>query len=69
MMSEPLAMSSALGGACEAFACDVSDSEAVAGTVDSALRRFNRISVLVNNVGVVAPLAGKHTKRSSQELG
>lgn len=41
-----------LGGECELFRADVSDSEAVGETVSAAEKRFGKIDVLVNNAGI-----------------
>lgn len=38
----------------EAFVCDVSDEQAVAGLARAVNRRFGRVDVLVNNAGVFA---------------
>jgi NAD(P)-dependent dehydrogenase (short-subunit alcohol dehydrogenase family) len=40
------------GGACEAAAADVTRSESVRDAVDACLRRFGRIDILHNNVGM-----------------
>jgi NAD(P)-dependent dehydrogenase (short-subunit alcohol dehydrogenase family) len=46
-----------LGGAPHAFKADVSDSLACRTAVESTLDHFGRIDALVNNAGVVQPLA------------
>lgn len=40
------------GGAADAFEVDVTDSDAIAKTVNHALGRFGRIDILINNAGV-----------------
>ena len=42
----------ASGAAAAAFSCDVGEPGSVAAAVDGAVRRFGRLDVLVNNVGV-----------------
>ncbi len=42
----------AAGGSAEARACDVSDSEAYAGLVDSVYDQHKRLDILVNNAGI-----------------
>ena len=44
-----------IGGAIEPFACDVTDSAAVAAMMQACQDRFGRIDILVNNVGGSAP--------------
>jgi 3-oxoacyl-[acyl-carrier protein] reductase len=48
----------AKGGRAEGAALDVSDYAAVARVVAEAARRFGPIDVLVNNAGVIEPVAG-----------
>ena len=43
------------GGICEVQACDMTNSAAVAATIDDCLAKFGRIDILVNNVGGSAP--------------
>jgi len=45
------------GGTAMAIACDVSDSAGVQQLVDAARRRFGRIDGLINNAGVIEPIA------------
>jgi 3-oxoacyl-[acyl-carrier protein] reductase len=46
------------GGKAAAVACDVSDWNAVRRLADEAQQRFGKIDVLVNNAGVIEPIAG-----------
>jgi len=48
----------AKGGEAEAVACDVSDAGAVAQLIAAARRRFGPIDTLINNAGVIEPIAG-----------
>ena len=43
------------GGTAETFVADVSEADQVRAMVDACLDRFDRIDVLHNNVGIVAP--------------
>lgn len=43
------------GGACRAHACDMTDSDAVKTAVETCLKHYGRIDILVNNVGGSAP--------------
>lgn len=45
------------GGDAIAHGCDVSDAAAVQAAVDAALQAWGRIDVLVNNAGVIDPVA------------
>ena len=45
------------GGSAHAVACDVSDYETVLASVEKALSLVEKIDVLVNNAGVIDPLA------------
>ena len=47
----------AAGGQAEAMACDVSSYAAVEALVAAAEKAFGRVDVLVNNAGVVEPIA------------
>ena len=47
----------ALGGHAMALPCDVADASAVAGAVDAVMARWGRVDVLINNAGVIAPIA------------
>lgn len=40
------------GGTAEAFACDVSDRDAVERVVDAVVEKWQRVDILVNNAGV-----------------
>jgi 3-oxoacyl-[acyl-carrier protein] reductase len=40
------------GGAAEAFACDVTKSESVTGTVEGIIEKWTRLDILVNNAGI-----------------
>lgn len=46
-----------LGGRCHTLAADVSDPDACARAVNETMDRFGRIDGLVNNAGVLEPLA------------
>lgn len=45
------------GGCATGCACDVSDYDAVARLVAETIERFGRVDVLVNNAGVIEPIA------------
>jgi NAD(P)-dependent dehydrogenase (short-subunit alcohol dehydrogenase family) len=45
------------GGNATAFACDVSDYARVAALAETAVHRFGRIDALINNAGVIEPIA------------
>ncbi len=45
------------GGAASAHACDVSDYDAVAALVAATKDRFGKLDALVNNAGVIEPIA------------
>lgn len=47
----------ASGGRASATACDVSDYAAVEGVVSEAEGRFGRVDALINNAGVIEPIA------------
>ncbi len=47
----------AMGGEAEAVACDVSDGAAVKQLIADARRRFGPIDALINNAGVIEPIA------------
>ncbi|MDP3159099.1 MAG: SDR family oxidoreductase [Reyranella sp.] len=47
----------ASGGRAEALACDVADYGAVAGAVAATRERLGGLDMLVNNAGVIAPIA------------
>lgn len=42
---------------CQMMACDISDSEAVASTIDAIFSASHRVDLLVNNVGISGPTA------------
>src|ERR1700761_4037722 len=46
-----------IGPSASAHACDVSDYDAVAALVAETRSRFGRLDVLVNNAGVIEPIA------------
>ncbi len=50
-LAETLSLISKAGGTAEPHLCDVTDGKAVAGMVEACLHAFQRIDVLVNNVG------------------
>ena len=54
-VAETLACVRDIGGAIEAYACNVVDSTAVAGMMKVCHDRWGRIDILVNNVGGSAP--------------
>lgn len=43
------------GGVCEAAACDMTDTAAVAACVEDCVAKLGRIDILINNVGGSAP--------------
>lgn len=45
------------GGRCLAMTCDVKDGDAVQNVVDQTVEKFGKITDLVNNAGVIQPLA------------
>ncbi len=45
------------GGAATAMACDVADPDAVKALMDLAITRTGRLDVLVNNAGLIDPIA------------
>jgi hypothetical protein len=47
----------AAGGPAAAVACDVTDLAAVQAAVAETLRRFGRLDVLMNNAGIIEPIA------------
>ncbi|WP_428483752.1 SDR family oxidoreductase [Rhodopila sp.] len=51
------AVARSIGEAASAQACDVSDYLAVAALVDATRSRFGRLDALINNAGVVEPIA------------
>jgi NAD(P)-dependent dehydrogenase (short-subunit alcohol dehydrogenase family) len=51
----------AAGGRAAAALCDVSDHAAVAGLVSATLARFGRLDALINNAGVIEPIASLAT--------
>ena len=54
-MDETLALVHAAGGDITPYACDVTDSKAIAGLVAACQAKYGAIDVLVNNVGGPAP--------------
>src|SRR4051812_13210076 len=46
-----------IGPAASAHACDVSDYAAVADLVAATKSRFSRLDALINNAGVIEPIA------------
>jgi 3-oxoacyl-[acyl-carrier protein] reductase len=55
VLAEDVARS--IGPAASAHPCDVSDYEAVAALVAATKARFGRLDVLINNAGVIEPIA------------
>ena len=54
-MGETLALIHAAGGQVTPYACDVTDSTAIAALVAACMAQYGGIDILVNNVGAVAP--------------
>lgn len=54
-LAETLDRVRAIGGAIEAYECDVTDSRAVSGMVDACRNAWKHVDILVNNVGGSAP--------------
>lgn len=48
------AQATKLGGACQAFACDVADPASVRQAVEAVIAEYGRIDILVNSAGIVA---------------
>jgi len=46
-----------IGPGAMALGCDVADFAAVSGAVEAVVARFGRVDVLVNNAGVIEPIA------------
>jgi NADP-dependent 3-hydroxy acid dehydrogenase YdfG len=51
------ALATKLGGNAMALPCDVADAVSVGGAVDAVMARWGRVDVLINNAGVIAPIA------------
>lgn len=49
---EVAAQIKAEGGECETYQCDVSDGEAVRAMIDSVVKRYGALNILVNNAGI-----------------
>ena len=54
-VDETRATITAAGGFAESFRCDVTDDSSVRSTVIAIVKRFGRIDVLFNNVGIAGP--------------
>jgi NAD(P)-dependent dehydrogenase (short-subunit alcohol dehydrogenase family) len=59
----------AAGGAALAVPCDATDHAAPAGVLRQALERFDRIDILVNNVGLAAPRKFLETSDEDWQTG
>ena len=64
-MEETLARVREVGGDAEPYACDVTDSRAIAGLVAACMQRYGGIDILVNNVG--GPIAGGPLRLSEED--
>jgi 3-oxoacyl-[acyl-carrier protein] reductase len=52
MLADTIAAIRAAGGTAEPFACDVTQSERVAETVDAVVKLWDKLDILVNNAGI-----------------
>ncbi len=66
-MDETLALVRQVGGDITPYACDVTDSQAIAGLVAACLVAYGGVDILVNNVGGPAP--GGPLKLSEEDWG
>jgi NAD(P)-dependent dehydrogenase (short-subunit alcohol dehydrogenase family) len=66
-MDETLALVRTAGGDITPYACDVTDSQAIAALVAACLAAYGEIDILVNNVGGPAP--GGPLKLSEEDWG
>ena len=64
-LEETLARVREAGGDAVPYACDVTDSEAIAGLVAACVQRHSGIDILVNNVG--GPIAGGPVRLSEED--
>lgn len=64
-MEETLVRVREVGGEATPYACDVTDTEAVAALVAACRARYGRIDVLVNNVG--APIPGGPVRLTEEQ--
>lgn len=46
-----------IGGECEVFACDVKHYDEFKNAFDACLERFGRFDILINNAGLIDPIA------------
>jgi 3-oxoacyl-[acyl-carrier protein] reductase len=52
LLAETVGRIRSAGGAAEAFPCDVTDSQRVAEVVDSVVKKWGGLQILVNNAGI-----------------
>lgn len=55
-LEETVALIEQVGGDCLPVVADVTDAAACKGVVDAALKRFDGVDALVNNVGIAGPV-------------
>jgi NAD(P)-dependent dehydrogenase (short-subunit alcohol dehydrogenase family) len=64
-MEETLERAREAGGEVTPYACDVTDSQAIAGLVEACTKRYGGIDILVNNVG--GPVPGGPVRLSEED--